>query len=71
MPWSEIAGSYVTLFLAFEITSIMFSIVALPIYFTGNSVRGFVSFSRRALHLFVEFLMMAVLTGGFPKWHHW
>ena len=66
-PEVRLLDHMVTLCLAFEITSIMFSIVALPIFFTGNSVRGFVPSSLHALHLFTEFLMMAILTGDFPS----
>ena len=66
-PGVSLLDHMVTLFLAFEITSIMFSIVALPNYLTGNSIRGFVAFSLHALNLFVQFLMMAILTGVFPS----
>ena len=46
----------VVLFLIFKEISILFSIVAVSIYIPTNSARAF-------QHLFVDFLMMAVLTG--------
>ena len=53
----------VSLFLVFQRTSILFSIVATPVYVPTNSRRG--PFSPQPLqHLIcTDFLMMAILTG--------
>ena len=69
MSRSGIAGSYVSsIFKFFWGTSILFSIVAAPIYIPTNSVGGF-PFSPYHLQclLFVDFLMIVVLTG--VKWY--
>ena len=59
IPRSEIAGCYI--FLAFWGTSILFSVVTIPIYITSR-VQGF-PFST-SWHLFsVDFLIIAILTG--------
>ena len=58
LPRSGIAGSYDS--------SILFSIVAVPVYIPINSVEGF-PFLQNLLPkkhlLFAHFLMMAILTG--------
>ena len=52
-----------TLVFIFSGTSILFSIVAAPIYIPINSVGGFL-FPHALYHLLsVDFLMMAILTG--------
>ena len=54
----------VALFLVFKGTSILFSIVAVPVYIPTNSVGGF-PFPSHLFHqlLFLDVLIMAILTG--------
>ena len=56
----------VALFLVFEGASILFSIVAAPIYIPTNSVRGF-PFLHTLSNIIIDFLIMAVPTG--VKWY--
>ena len=53
----------VALFLFFQGTSILFSILAAPVYIPTNSVGGFPFLNILSKHLlFVDLFMMAVLT---------
>ena len=61
-PEVKLMNHMVVLFLFFWGTSILFSIVAAPIYKTTNSAQGF-----PFLHIFVVFLMIAILTG--VRWY--
>ena len=56
----------VALFLVFEGASILFSIVAAPIYIPTNSVRGF-PFPHTLSNIIIDFLIMAIPTG--VKWY--
>ena len=53
----------VALYLVFKGTSILFSIALIPIYVPANSVGGFPFLHTLQNLLFLEFLMMAILTG--------
>ena len=67
-PGVELLDHMVTLFSVFKGTSILFSIVAAPIYITTNNVRGFPFFLYTRQHLlFVGFLLMVILTG--MRWY--
>ena len=68
MPGSGFLGHMVALFLDFKDISILFSIVAVSIYIPTNSARGFPILKHPLQHLlFVNFLMMAILTG--VRWY--
>ena len=61
MPRSGIAGSYGGFIVVFQGIAIPFSIVAVPIY---QQCKGVPFSPHRLQHsLFVDFLMMAILTG--------
>ena len=65
MPSSGIAGSYgSSLYLVSSYTSILFSIMAVPIYIPTNSRGGFLFLhSLSSICYFVVFFMMAILIG--------
>ena len=63
-PWMGLLDQVVALLLLFRGTFILSSIVAVPIYIPTNSVGGVPFFSLpSAALLFVDFLMMRILTG--------
>ena len=63
-PGVELLDHVVAVFLVFWGTTILFSIVALPIYIPTNSVRGFPFFQY---FLFLDILLIDFLTGA--KWY--
>ena len=63
-PGLGLQDHLIILFLVFKGTSILFSIVATPIYIPTNSVGGVLVPAHPPQHLSsVDFLMMAILTG--------
>ena len=62
IPRSGIAGSYGSSIFS-VLDSILFSIVVAPIYIPTKSVRAFPLLHILSNILFVDFLMMAILTG--------
>ena len=64
MPRSVVAGSCGSCILVFWGTSILFAIVAVPIYIPTNSVRGFPFFQY---FLFLDILLIDFLTSA--KWY--
>ena len=63
MPRSGIEGSYGNSIFIFLGNSILFSIVVVLIYVPINSVGGFFFLQTFVSTLFVDFLMIAILTG--------
>ena len=66
MPSNGIVGSYDSFnpsFFFFYGISILFSILAVSIYFPTNNARSFPFLPLLKHLLFVEFVMMAILTG--------
>ena len=59
----ELLGHMVVLFLAFGGTSILFSMVAAPIYIPTNNVGGFLLSPLSLQHLSVDILVIVNLTG--------
>ena len=67
MPRSGIEGSYGNSIFIFLGNSILFSIVVVLIYVPINSVGGFFFLQTFVSTLFVDFLMIAILTG--VRWY--
>ena len=63
MPRSRIAGSYSSSIFSFLGTSILFSMVAVPIYIPTNHVGGFLLSPLSLQHLSVDILVIVILTG--------
>ena len=59
MPRSEIAGSYGSANTVFKGTSILFSIVSVPIYILTNSVGGFPFLS--SIYLYIHTYLLPVV----------
>ena len=67
-PGMGLLDHMATLFLVFWRTSILFSIVAAPIYIPTNSVGGFPFLhTLSSIFCFLDFLMMAILTN--MRWY--
>ena len=66
----ELLGHMVVLFLGFWICSILFSTVAAPIYFPTNSLQRFLFSHFLTNMIFVDFLIITILTGVkyIPLW---
>ena len=68
VPRSGIAGSYGNSIFSFLRNPILFSIVAAPTYILTNSIGGFPFLhTLSVVLLFVDFLMMAILSG--VRWY--
>ena len=67
MPGVGLLHHRAVLFLAFKVPSILFFVVAVPIYILTNSLGGFFFSAPFLTLLFVDFLMMAIPTN--VKWY--
>ena len=62
-PRVELLDHMAVLCFSFLRNSVLFSIVTAPIYNLTSSVLGFLFFPHPCQHLFVDFLMIVILTG--------
>ena len=61
-PGVGLLNHMATLFLFFGVSPMLFSLVAIPIYISTNGKRGFPFLHTLSSMLFVDFLMMTILT---------